>query len=181
MPKMGTIVMVVLIGAAVAYAVWSTRTSFVIRAEREIDASADEVWDVLVDRESYPRWNPFVVSSTGPLAEGATITNVLADTKGSTTTFTPTVLTVSENREFRWQGKFWVSGVFDGEHFFTIDDAGPGRVRLVQEEHFRGLAVPPMRAMLRKDTLAQFRAMNDALAHEVHRRSASVTTVSDEN
>ena len=79
MPKMGIIVMVVLIGAAVAYAVWSTRTSFVIRAEREIEASADEVWNVLVDRESYPRWNPFVVSSTGPLTEGATITNVLSD------------------------------------------------------------------------------------------------------
>ena len=31
---MGTIVMVVVIGAAVAYAVWSTRKSFVIRAER---------------------------------------------------------------------------------------------------------------------------------------------------
>ncbi|WP_283475042.1 SRPBCC domain-containing protein [Rhodococcus sp. H29-C3] len=173
--------MVVLIGAAVAYAVWSTRTSFVIRAEREIEASADEVWNVLVDRESYPRWNPFVVSSTGPLTEGATITNVLSDTKGSTTTFTPTVLTVSKNREFRWKGKFWITGVFDGEHFFTIDPSGPGRVRLVQEEHFRGLAVPPMRSMLRKDTLAQFRAMNDALAHEVRVRSESATIVSEEN
>lgn len=171
--------MVVLVGAAVAYAVWSTRKSFVIRAEREIDGSAEEVWNVLVDRESYPRWNPFVVSSTGPLVEGATITNVLADAKGGTSTFTPTVLTVSENREFRWKGKFWVSGLFDGEHFFTIDSTDGGRVRLVQEEHFRGLAVPPMRAMLRNDTLAQFRAMNDALAHEVHRRSVSTTTVSE--
>ena len=171
--------MVVLIGAAVAYAVWSTRKSFVIRAEREIDASADEVWNVLVDRDSYPRWNPFVVSSTGPLVEGATITNVLADTKGSTSTFTPTVLTVSENREFRWKGKLWISALFEGEHFFTIDSTERGRVRLVQEEHFRGLAVPPMRGMLRKDTLAQFRAMNDALAHEVHLRSASATTANE--
>ena len=173
--------MVVVIGAAVAYAVWSTRKSFVIRAEPEIDASPDEVWSVLVDRESYPRWNPFVLSSTGPLAEGATITNVLADTKGGTSTFTPTVLTLSVNREFRWKGKFWLPGLFDGEHFFTIDEIAPGRVRFVQEEHFRGLVVPPLRGMLRNDTLTQFRAMNDALANEVQLRSTSVTSMSEEN
>ena len=32
-----------------------------------------------------------------------------------------------------------VSGIFDGEHRFLIEEAGPGRVRFVQSERFGGI------------------------------------------
>lgn len=149
------------------YAAWQAANPTVLRAEIEIAATPDEVWTVLTDQRSYPRWNPFLVSSTGPLEPAATLTNVLRGADGAEWTFTPTVLAVDPGRELRWIGRLGPGGLFDGEHAFRIVPAGPGRVRFVQEETFRGVLVPPLSGWLTGDTLPQFRAMNAALATEV--------------
>ncbi|MFK4089682.1 SRPBCC family protein [Kribbella sp. NPDC020789] len=136
----------------------------VLHTELEIDASPDRVWQVLTDREHYPAWNPFIVSSTGELVVGATITNVLRDTKGSETTFTPELLAVEPGRELRWIGRIGFGGVFDGEHAFRIEALPGGRAKLIQEEIFRGAAVPFTAGMLHDTIEPQFRAMNAAIA-----------------
>ena len=35
------------------------------RTEIEINATPDKVWDVLMDFDSYPEWNPFMQSASG--------------------------------------------------------------------------------------------------------------------
>jgi hypothetical protein len=72
---LGTL-LVLLIG----YTVYSIARPTVLHTELEIDASSDQVWKVLTDRATYPDWNPFIISSTGDLTVGTTITNVLRDT-----------------------------------------------------------------------------------------------------
>ena len=57
-------------------------------------------------------------------------------------TFRPTVLKVEPNRELRWLGHLLISGLFDGEHIFTIEPLGQSRVRFTQREVFTGLLVP---------------------------------------
>lgn len=146
------------------YSVWALTHPTTLRTEIEIDASADRVWQVLADREEYPGWNPFIVRSTGDLVVGKTITNVLKDGDGKETTFTPELLEADPGKELRWIGKVWIGGIFDGEHSFTIEDAGQGRVRFVQEEKFRGVAVPFMKGWLESKIQPQFEAMNRALA-----------------
>ncbi|MBC7271020.1 MAG: SRPBCC domain-containing protein [Streptomyces sp.] len=155
---------------AVAYSIWAVSRDYEMSSALEIEATADEVWAVLADRESYPRWNPFIVSSAGDLVEGGTLTNELIDTNGGSMTFTPTVLTVEPGRELRWKGSVVLPGIFDGEHWFTIEPAGDGRVVLHQEERFSGIAVPPMIGSIRETTLPMFDRMNEALAAEVSRR-----------
>ena len=76
------------------------------------------------------------------------------------TTFTPTVLVVNPGRELRWLGSVGPGGIFDGEHSFLIEPLGPGRVRLVQREEFRGVLIPFFRGQLLDHTLPQFHAMN---------------------
>ena len=89
----------------------------------------------------------------------------------------PTVLTVEPGRELRWTGHLMIPGVFDGEHRFRIEAAGPGRVRFTQSERFGGILVPLLWRKLRDGGTAKgFRAMNEALARRVaERRAAAVT------
>ncbi|MFI5707989.1 SRPBCC family protein [Kribbella sp. NPDC051620] len=146
------------------YCVYAIAHTTVLHTEIEIDATPDEVWKVLADRAAYPDWNPFIISSTGDLKTGATITNVLKDTNGDETTFTPELLTVTPGKELRWIGKIPPGGIFNGEHSFRIDPLPNGRSRLTQEERFNGIAVPFTVSMLNKTIKPQFEAMNRALA-----------------
>ncbi|GAB3925915.1 SRPBCC domain-containing protein [Kribbella albertanoniae] len=148
----------------IGYTTYTIVRPTVLRTEVEIDASPDQVWTVLADREHYPAWNPFIVASTGDLIVGATITNVLRDTKGAETTFTPKLLAVQPGRELRWIGRIGFGGVFDGEHAFRIEALPNGRSKLIQEEIFRGAAVPFTAGMLRDTIEPQFHAMNQAIA-----------------
>ncbi|ADB32166.1 cyclase/dehydrase [Kribbella flavida DSM 17836] len=159
----------VLLVLLIGYAVYAIARPTVLRTEIEIDATPEQVWKVLADRAAYPEWNPFIVSSAGELRAGATITNVLRDTNGKTTEFAPKLLAVDPGRELRWVGKIGVGGVFDGEHAFRIEALPGGRSRLVQEEVFRGVAVPFTTGMLRDTIEPQFHAMNRALAERAAR------------
>lgn len=105
------IVVVVIAG----WTVFTVARPFVLHSEVDIDAAPEQVWKALTDRQAYPDWNPFIVSSTGELTVGATITNVLRDTKGSDTKFSPKLLAVTANQELRWIGRVGPGAVFDGE------------------------------------------------------------------
>ncbi|MEV6287004.1 SRPBCC domain-containing protein [Kribbella sp. NPDC051770] len=153
------------------YTVFTIVRPTVLHTEVEIDASPDQVWKALTDRANYPAWNPFIVSSTGDLTVGATITNVLRDTNGQETTFTPELLAVEPGRELRWIGKIGFGGIFDGEHTFRIEALPGGRSKLVQEETFRGAAVPFTTGMLRDTIEPQFHAMNAAIAEQAEQTS----------
>ena len=145
-----------------------------ISREREIEATADEVWAVLTDTASYPSWNPFVRRITGNLRAGERIEVRLEPEDWNGIDMRPKVMACDAPRELRWLGHLFVPGVFDGEHIFTIDEAGPGRVRLMQAERFRGLLVFAMRKKLTNDggLARSFAAMNKAVAEQVaHRRS----------
>jgi hypothetical protein len=158
------IVAAVILAVVGGYAGYALTRSTVLRTEIEIPADADRVWAVLTDRAAYPEWNPFIVSSTGELVVGQPISNVLKDVDGKETAFTPELLVAEPGRELRWIGKLGAGGIFDGEHAFRIEPIGPGRVRFVQEEKFRGLAVPFLGGWLKSKIEPQFRAMNEALA-----------------
>jgi hypothetical protein len=151
----------------IGYSVYSIARPIVLRSEIEIAATPDQVWKVLADRAAYPQWNPFIVSSTGDLTVGSTIRNVLRDTSGKETAFTPELLAVEPGKELRWIGKVGLGGIFDGEHSFRIEPSSPGHVRLIQEEKFRGIAVPVMTGWLNAEIKPQFDAMNQALAARV--------------
>ena len=80
----------------------------------------------------------------------------------------PTVLAAEPGRELRWLGHLLVRGIFDGEHRWLIEEAGPGRVRFTQSERFGGILVPLLWKKLRDGGTAKgFRAMNEALARRV--------------
>jgi hypothetical protein len=135
-----------------------------LRDEIEIQASPERVWEVLTDFDAYHQWNPFMVEAEGrPVAGQRLRVRMRPPGRRRPTTFRPRVLEAVPGRRLRWLGRVLVPGLFDGDHRFTIEPAGPGRARLVQEERFGGLLAPALLRALAEPTLAGFRQMNQAL------------------
>ena len=134
-----------------------------LRSEIEIQASAERVWQQLTDFTSFPLWNPFIRRVSGNALVGERLEVNIQPTGASGMSFRPTVLKVEPNRELRWLGHFLISGLFDGEHIFTIEPLGTNRARFIQREIFTGLLVPLFARGLDTDTRRGFEEMNSAL------------------
>lgn len=158
--RIATIAVAVLVAAVAGSLTYSHLRPHVVERTIEIDASAEQVWQVLTDFAAYPQWNPFLISAEGDAAAGAQLRNTISN-NGSTMTFTPTVLVAEPGRELRWLGRFLLPGVVDGEHSFVITPLGENRVSLAQREKFTGFLTPVAGSAL--DVGDGFAAMNSAL------------------
>jgi hypothetical protein len=134
----------------------------------EIDGLPRAVWDVLVEFEAHAQWNPFVRRIEGSPREGETLRVSIQPVGGKIMTFRPRVIQAVPERELRWLGRVLCPGVFDGEHYFTIEPVDEGRrTRFIHGERFSGLLVPLLRKNLDRGTRAGFEAMNQALKARV--------------
>jgi|SRR5215211_547659 hypothetical protein len=138
-----------------------------LRAEVEVEASPERVWEVLADFAAYRQWNPFITQAAGQAVPGSRLELRMRLPGRRPMTIRPEVLEAEPGRRLRWLGRLLVPGLFDGEHRFTLEPAGSGRVRVVQQEEFRGLAARPVLAVIGKPTLAGFELMNQALKDRV--------------
>jgi hypothetical protein len=138
-----------------------------LRSEIEVQASPDRVWETLTDFAAYAHWNPFIIQATGEPVPGAHLQLLMRLPGRRPMTLRPEVLEATPARRLRWLGQLFVPGLFDGEHSFTIDSVGADRVRLTQQEEFRGLLVPLVLALIGKPTQDGFHQMNQALKTRV--------------
>jgi len=139
----------------------------------DIEAPADQVWNVLVDFEAFPNWNPFITHAEGRVELGTRLTLRMQPVRGSAVTLRPTLVEVIEGHRLRWVGRLGVPGLFDAEHLFVIETRGADRSRLVQQEQFGGLLVPFFARALDRGTLPAFHAMNAALKDRVEKATAA--------
>jgi len=144
-----------------------------LRTQIDIEASPERVWGVLTDFAAFPEWNPFMTRADGNVRRGERLTIRMQPDSGRAMTFRPTVLEVEPNQRLRWVGRVLAPGVFDGEHSFTIEPIGAGKVRLIQQEQFRGILVPFMARSLDRNTLPAFEKMNHALKRRAEERPSS--------
>ena len=68
-----------------------------IYTEIAIDATPEEVWDVLVDFERYEEWNPFIHYAGGDSRLGGTLQVRLTPPKGPGFSVKPKVVARDEN------------------------------------------------------------------------------------
>jgi hypothetical protein len=134
-----------------------------IQTSIQIQATPEQVWNILTDFAGYPDWNPFVHSLTGNIKPGEHITVhiVLPGKKGMT--LKPRVLAFDRQQKLEWLGHLLFPGIFDGAHRFELIDHGNGTTTLVHSERFKGILVPFMKKMLNGPTLDGFRLMNEAV------------------
>lgn len=138
-----------------------------IKTEILINANPEYVWEVLTDFENYPKWNPFIQHISGEAKVGNKLKVFLSPPNEKGMTFNPKVLVFDQNREFKWIGKLFVTGLFDGEHTFKLIDNKNGTTTFVQNEKFRGILVPLLKKRLQTNTLYGFNQMNESLKARV--------------
>lgn len=139
-----------------------------IQTEIIIDADISTVWNVLMDFENHPQWNPFIKSIRGEKKVGNTLTVSIKPPDANGMTFKPTILILEPNREFRWKGKLFIKGIFDGEHFFKMESHSDSQTKFIHGEKFSGILVSLMGKVLEK-TKDGFQLMNEAIKKESER------------
>ena len=103
----------------------------------DIAATPENVWAVLADLASYPRWHPVFLSVTGQLAVGSTLTiTTTHPASGRNMTGKVKVLMVEPGTELRWVSK--LAGMTISERVFRLSPAAGG-TSLVQSQTYRGL------------------------------------------
>ena len=139
----------------------------------EIDAPPDVVWEVLLEFERYPEWNPFVRAIEGTPAVGERLRVRIEPPDARAVTFEPEVVIVEENHRLAWAGRLVVPFAYDGYHEFRLEPgAGGERTRLLNRETVRGALVP---LLFDRESLERgFAAMNAALRDRAERRVAAV-------
>ncbi len=113
----------------------------------------------------YPRWNPFIREVEGRAKVGEALRIRIMQADGSEMRFRPQVLVASPSREFRWRGRLFLPGLFDGEHYFLLQARGAGTL-LTHGEKFSGILPRLMGRSLLDNVRNGFEAMNIALKQE---------------
>lgn len=135
--------------------------------EIEIDAPASTVWAEFSDTANYPGWNPFVKRLSGDLEPGNRLEVTIQAEGNSPMNFTPEVLVAEKNHELRWVGRLGFKGIFDGEHYFILEETEEGTTLFRHGENFTGVLAHVVLPLIRKDTQTGFEAMNEALKTRV--------------
>ncbi len=133
-----------------------------IKTEIIINASKEKVWRILTDFDNYPSWNPFLINVKGQLQKGIRLTNTMLN-GDKKFTFKPKVLSVVHQQYFDWVGSLFVKGLFDGHHYFEIEELAPDQVKLTHGEYFSGLLSTAILKKVAEDTRNNFIKMNGAL------------------
>lgn len=142
---------------------------YVVEHELRLEASPQEVWQVLVDTSAYPEWNPYIRKLEGKLAVGEVVRATLAQSNWpKPRTVAAQIVGVSAARELHWHGRLGIPGILETDHFFRIEDRGRAGVIFIQREEFRGWLAQKMHKKGKQEhTLESFRRMNEALAVRV--------------
>ena len=92
---------------------------------RKIAAPPQAVWDLLSDTSTYADWNPAVVSISGTIAEGNTVS--LISIVNPKRTFKLNVTAVEPPRRMVWSDGM-PFGLFKGERTYVVEPDGAGSV-----------------------------------------------------
>lgn len=141
-----------------------------LRTFVDIDATPEQVWNVLTDLPAYAEWNPFITSAEGELVKGGRLSvrvppvNAFVQSR-----LRPTVLEVDPFRRLRICSRLdrlGIPGLIDVELTMTITDHENG-VRLWWQDQFRGLLAPLLIRSLNRHRLTAFNAMIGALKDRI--------------
>ncbi|HTX61696.1 MAG TPA: SRPBCC domain-containing protein, partial [Methanobacterium sp.] len=129
---------------------------------------AKAVWDILMNFEDYPRWNPFIKKISGDLQLGSQIEVSIQPPNSNMMTFKPKILEYEPLKKLRWIGKTFIPKIFDGEHSLIIQEITGDKVLFIQKEQFTGIFVPIVSGLL-NHTNQGFELMNQALKVEAEK------------
>ncbi len=128
----------------------------------EIQAPTNAVWEVLMDNQSYPLWNPYHVKVEGTLKVGEQLKLEIHKPNKSEIHIKPVVMDIIPFKLLTWGGG--IKGIFHGKHVFELQRLSEFKTRLIHRETFAGIAIP----FAELDTIEEgYHLMNEALKKRV--------------
>lgn len=134
-----------------------------IETEIEIAASVSTVWDILLDWERYPEWNPYIPRLEGRPEVGAQLHARFTPPWLPPLNLRPVVYYCVPECYFSWRGNLLNPLLFNGEHYFDFSPLGRSRCHLRHGERLYGAVVALGGSLLARQMRAGFVAMNEAL------------------
>lgn len=134
-----------------------------IETTTDIHAPIADIWRILTDFPQYEEWNPLLIRASGSLSVGNRLGITLRLPGSRPMSFSPTLIALVPEREFRWLGTLGFSALFAGEHIFQLVPQSNGTIRLKHSERFTGI-LPPLMGLQWYERVRQgFESMNRAL------------------
>ena len=104
-----------------------------------INATPEQVWEVLTDLKKYPEWNPVMIRAQGTLSEGQKITYTFRQDDSNQYDIPATVKAVKTAQLLNQTGG--MPGVITYDHRYVLDADGVN-TKLTIHEDYRGVYVP---------------------------------------
>lgn len=138
--------------------------------EIDINASREAVWDALIHKEEWYRWNTFLYDMDPklPFRQGRQVLLSLRRLEGEEETeFQPVVTLLQPNRCLRWLAK---APGLKTEHLFELADLGPNRTQYIHQERISGVFSPVFWPFIRHDEKQGLRRMARQIKRYVENR-----------
>jgi len=146
-----------------------------LRSEIEIDAPKSEVWKILTNFQEYDEWNPFIYPIEGELSKGSRLFVLIHLQDAKPQAFRPRIKVLVPEQKLAWLGSFLIIGLFDGEHYFHLEELPGNKTRLIHGEKFSGILSGMVLKSIETKILQGFEAMNEALKERVESQLAGNT------
>jgi hypothetical protein len=125
----------------------------------DIHAPVADVWEALIDFDSWEKWNSFIPMVEGKLDVGNTMKIKVVSPGMKAMIFEPTVYAIEEYKKISWGGGFLLF-VYKGVHEFILEEIDANTTRFKQTEKFQGPIVLLMKKMIQK-TAVGYMNMNE--------------------
>jgi hypothetical protein len=129
----------------------------------DINVPVSDVWEALVDVESWEKWNSFIPMVEGNLDVGNTIKIKVVSPGMKEMIFEPAVYAIKKYQKISWGGGFLLF-VYKGIHEFIVEEIDNSTTRFRQIEKFQGPIVLLMKKMIQKTAIGYLN-MNEELKY----------------
>ncbi|KAF4966739.1 hypothetical protein FSARC_5604 [Fusarium sarcochroum] len=123
-----------------------------------IAATPAQIWETLMDLESWQKWNTFVTSiKVKPPHTDLCVGSQQVIEINRSQSYTNTVLILNPKKELRWHGSILTPMFFDTEHWCLLEsvEGDEESTRFTQGERFSGILAPVVGAMGKLDELSE--------------------------
>lgn len=134
--------------------------SMTCRVKINIDAKAENIWNLLTDAKRFSSWNSTVSAIDGNIREGE---RIRIHVPGTSRTFKPKISRVIANKCMTWSNG--VASIFKGSRTFELRKGTDGSTEFIMEERFSGL----MFALI-KNKLPDFKPIFERYALDLKKR-----------
>lgn len=128
-----------------------------------INAPAEKVWDILVDLEKYPEWNPFTYKVEGKVALGEPVTLYVQMKENDQRVQKEEVCVVNKPNHLAWKMSMISPFILAAQRDQLIEKIDEQSCTYESIDAFQGLLTPVVMASFKQHIEAGFNALAKAL------------------